>query len=118
MAAFLGHLQVKCEEKVLGKTYHTGHTGTRITQTNLTTIQPTNPRPSGRGPHTVAGSREARGEATGTALATTVAAAALTGKKTPGGAGTYRFKDTGGSRDTHETDTRTSQTVTNKVTNR
>ena len=38
-----------------------------------------------------------------------------TGKKTPGGAGTHerdthRFKDTGGSRDTHETDTRTSQT--------
>ena len=26
---------------------HTGHTGTRITQTNLTTIQTTNPRPSG-----------------------------------------------------------------------
>jgi hypothetical protein len=33
-----------------------------------------------------------------------------TGKKTPGGAGTHdAFKDTGGSRDTHETETRTSQ---------
>ena len=60
----------------------------------------------------MAGSREARGEATGTALATTVAAAALTGKKTPGGAGTYWFKDTGGSRDTHETDT-THKNLTN-----
>ena len=54
---------------------HSRHTGTRITritQTNLTTIQThqptavhtaTNPRPSGRGPHTVAGSREATGTA-------------------------------------------------------
>ena len=54
---------------------HSRHTGTRITritQTNLTTIQThqptavhtaTNPRPAGRGPHTVAGSREATGTA-------------------------------------------------------
>ena len=51
-------------------------TGTRITQsqTNLSQpSKPTNPRPSGCGPNTVAGSREA----TGTALATAVAAAAL-----------------------------------------
>ena len=52
---------------------HSRHTGTRITritQTNLTTIQThqptavhtaTNPRPSGRGPHTVAGSRHKGG---------------------------------------------------------
>ena len=53
-----------------------GRTPTRAHGSHRRTSQPskpTNPRPSGRGPHTVAGSREA----TGTALATAVAAAAV-----------------------------------------
>ena len=83
---------------------HTGHTGTRITQTNLTTIQPTNPRPSGRGPHTVAGSRVAQGRPGGRPLAQLLprplpprplpvkrhrGEPGRTGSKTPGGAGTH-----------------------------
>ena len=66
---------IRFKDTAGGDGTHSRHTGTRITritQTNLTTIQThqptavhtaTNPRPSGRGPHTVAGSREATGTA-------------------------------------------------------